>query len=106
MEIVNKNCLLVMEQIDPQSKILILNSLYYLADTEINVRSRFGEDVVIYNHKTGQKCSIDPRGMAILEGGGIYSVQHVDSELAKNATYTPVIIADIGTKNRARQIIL
>ncbi|KAJ3324440.1 hypothetical protein HDV06_006851 [Boothiomyces sp. JEL0866] len=89
MEKVNKNCLRVMEQIDPQSKILILNSLYYLADTEINVKSRYGEDAVIYNHKTGLKCSTDSRGMAILEGGGIYSVQNMDSELAKNAGYTP-----------------
>ncbi|KAJ3276232.1 hypothetical protein HDV01_005680 [Terramyces sp. JEL0728] len=89
MGMVNKNCLHLMEHIDHQSKILILNSLYYLADTEINVKSRYGEDSVIYNHKTGLKCSTDTRGMAILEGGGIYSVQNIDSELVKNAGYTP-----------------
>ena len=63
-----------------------LNSLFYLALTEIPVRQRFGENKILYNYKTRLVASVDKNGNSILESGGIYTVESTTCELVKNAS--------------------
>lgn len=63
----------------------LLDSLFYLSQTEIPVRARYGENVVIYNHKNRMVLAIDKDGKSLLEGNGVYTVESLTSALVKGS---------------------
>jgi hypothetical protein len=63
----------------------LLDSLFYLGQTEIPVRSRYGENVVLYNHKNRMVLGIDKEGRSYLEANGVYTTESVTSQLVKNS---------------------
>jgi hypothetical protein len=63
----------------------LLDSLFYLGQTEIPVRSRYGENVVLYNHKNRMVLGIDKEGKSYLEANGVYTTESVSSQLVKNS---------------------
>lgn len=74
------------------NEVSLVDSLFYLAYTEIPIRARYGDKYVLYNHKTGQKTPVDQRGYSIIEPGGVYTIEMNDSPIVKDAAIAPVKI--------------
>lgn len=75
---------------EPDSNIVLLNSLYYLGLTPIPVKSRYGKSSVLYNHKTKMMSYMDKQGIAYLEPGAIYTIESASSELARMSAFGEV----------------
>ena len=68
------------------NEICIVDSYFYLALTPMPVKERFGDAMVLFNHKTGLVAPLDAKGLSYLEPGGIYTSEDANSDMVKNAT--------------------
>ncbi|KAJ2994047.1 hypothetical protein HDV02_001900 [Globomyces sp. JEL0801] len=74
-----------------EAGICMLNSLFFLSNTTICITERFGENNVLYNHKSGTISPIDSKGYSVLEAGGIYSNQLITADICKNKPFSQEI---------------
>jgi hypothetical protein len=73
-----------------EHEVSLVDSLFYLAYTPIPVRLKYGDNHVLYNHKSGQIAPIDTKGYSTIESGGVYTSEHIDSPIIQAKPTSPV----------------
>jgi hypothetical protein len=74
-----------------ENEVCLVDSLFYLALSNIPVKSKYGENYVLYNHKTGQIAPVDLKGSTTVEPGGVYTSEKIDSPIIQLKPTSPVI---------------
>ncbi|KNC98634.1 uncharacterized protein SPPG_06316 [Spizellomyces punctatus DAOM BR117] len=57
-----------------------LHGVPYLPGTAIPVKAKYGNAMILFNHRTGSSAALDEMGVARLEAGGIYTAETLESE--------------------------
>lgn len=66
--------------------VAFVNTLYYLAYTRFPVTALYGEDVVMFNHRTGRVLKVSADGHVQLEPEGVYTLELKTDLLVMNAS--------------------
>jgi hypothetical protein len=77
-----------------ENEVSLVDSLFYLAYTPIPVKLKYGDNYVLYNHKSGQIAPIDAKGYSTIESGGVYTSEHIDSAIIQAKPTSPVFAVD------------